>query len=237
MPIELESLKELCMNLSAGGIPKSEIKSNLGTLAVHLRSKSEDNRRNLITGPLFELFRWEHLREENVIFPDDSSEKVGDTYYRETNEGHLNVVQLKWATGTGKKVLKSNLEKALKQLKGDVQGNNEGAPEGAKSIARIGLQNISFDDAIHQVAILLEKYAMTDMVQVDVFDVIAAKKHTIEVSDGKRSVRSTDTYFATKEALPIWRTLTWSEAIFLAAEEMGHKKFAAEVTKLAAKFV
>jgi len=236
MADELQSLTELCHNLAGAGVPKSEIKSNLGTLAVHLRSGNEEIRRNQITGPLFELFRWEYLREENMIFPQDSTEKVGDTYYRESHEGPLHVVQLKWATGIGKKVLKKNLEKALLQLKGEITGNSEGAPKGAKSIARIGLQNISFDDAVEQVMELLDKYSLNDMVQVDIYDWVGKQTHTVEVSNGSISVRSSNVYFAIAEALPIWRTVTWSESIFQAAEKMGHKLFAAKITQLAAEF-
>lgn len=233
---QLQSLLELCDNLYKAGVPKSEIKSNLGTLAVHLRSNNADIRRSSTTGPLFELFRWEHLREEENIFPKDEKKKVGDTYFYEKADGPLNVVQLKWATGVGKKVLKSNLKKALEQLQGLVDGNAEKAPEGSRSIARVGLQNRSFDNALKQVDDVLSQFEFADTVQVDIYDVPNDRKHTVEVSQGQKTVRSTDSYFSTPDALCAWRTTTWSVWIFEAAEKMGHKSFAKKITELSSRY-
>ncbi len=241
MPSILEDIEALCRNLIGGGVPKSEVTSNLGTLAVHIRSGNADVRRTATTGPLFELFRWEHQREMNAHFPTDSASKVGDVYYRDAPTSQLNVVQLKWVTGKNKKALTSNLSKALAQLAGTVEGNKEAAPTGSKAIARVGLQNLSFvndsksyTEAIAQVQSLIEDSNLQGEIQVDIFDTVNDWSHTVNVSNGKTSVVSTGHYFATPEALSVWRTIYWAEQIFNEAEDMGYKAFGHKITELKA---
>lgn len=136
MSESVRALREICQMAHQQGVSKAQLTDLVGKVKAMLGSDYATTRTG-VGGPIYELATAIKIIDKGYGIHDPDG--VGDSYYDKA--GTNRVRQLKWATGSGRGVLNSNLSSALAQLSGTVQGNPEAAPANSIAIADIVLTN------------------------------------------------------------------------------------------------
>ncbi len=134
MSESVKALTEICDQAHKGGVPKTQLRDLVGKIKAMLGADYEKTKTG-VGGPIYELVT--SIKMLDKAYPLQDPTDVGDSYYKKN--GQSRVRQLKWATGSSKGVLTSNLSSALSQLSGTVEGNAEFAPPNSMAIADVVL--------------------------------------------------------------------------------------------------